>query len=109
QVRRTLTDRLLWVWLSRVWSDWRPAIVLMQPDTVVAWHRRGFRLFWIWKSRRGPGRPSGPPDVQALIRSMANANPLWGAPRIHGELPKLGIIVSQSTVAKYIGRRRRPP
>ena len=81
----------------------------MNPDTVVGWHRRGFCLFWNWKSRHRPGRPSVPADVRALIRTMANANPLWGAPRIHGELQKLEIAVSQSTVAKDMARRQRPP
>ncbi len=109
RLRLSKADRLLWVWLSRIWSDWRAALVLVQADTVVAWHRRGFRLFWTWKSRRRTGRPSVPADVRALIRTMADANPLWGAPRIHGELRKLGIAVSQSTVAKYMGRRRPPP
>ena len=72
-------------------------------------HRRGFRLFWTWKSRRRTGRPIVPADVRALIRKMSHANPLWGAPRIHGELQKLGIALSQSTDAKYMVRRRRPP
>ena len=89
RVRLTAADRLLWVWVSRVWSDWRAALVLVKPDTVVGWHRRGFRLFWTWKSRRRTGRPSVPADVSALIRTMSDANPLWGAPRIHGELQKL--------------------
>jgi transposase InsO family protein len=83
--------------------------VLVKPDTVVAWHRRGFQLFWTWKSRRRTGRPTLQSDVRVLIRTMADANPFWGAPRIHGELQKLGITASQSTVAKYMGRRRQPP
>ena len=86
-----------------------PAVHIVTPETVVAWHRRGFRLFWTWKSRQRTGRPGVPPDVRALIREMSTANPLWGAPRIHGELQKLGISVSQSTVAKYMRRPRRPP
>src|SRR5215471_1208200 len=105
----TAADRLLWVWLSRIWTEWRPALVLVQPDTVVAWHRRGFRLFWTWKSRHRTGRPNLSGDVRALIRTMSHANPFWGAPRIHGELKKLGIVLSQSTVAKYIVSRRPPP
>jgi transposase InsO family protein len=100
---------VLWVWLSRVWDDWRTAILIVRPETVLAWHRRGFRLFWTWKSRRRMGRPNVPADVRQLIRAMAAANPLWGAPRIHGELLKLGIAISQATVAKYMPRRRRPP
>ena len=109
RLRLTAADRLLWVWFSRIWTEWRPALVLVQPATVVAWHRRGFRLFWTWKSRHRTGRPTVPADVRALIRTMSQANPLWGAPRIHGELRKLGITLSQSTVAKYMVRRRRPP
>ena len=109
RLRLTATDRLLWVWLSRFWREWRPALVLVQPTTVVAWHRRGFRLFWTRKSRHGTGRPTVPADIRTLIRAMSHANPLWGAPRIHGELRKLGITLSQSTVAKYMVRRRRPP
>ena len=86
-------DRLLWVCVSRIWSEWRRVLVLVQPDTVLAWHRRGFRLFWSWKSGHRSGRPSIPADVRALIRTLSEANPLWGAPRIHGELRKLGVIV----------------
>lgn len=105
----TQADRLLWVWLSRVWIQWRSAVVIVKPDTVIAWHRRAFRLFWTWKSRHRLGRPTVPADVRALIRTMSQANPLWGAPRIHGELLKLGIDVSQASVAKYLVRPRRPP
>jgi hypothetical protein len=75
----------------------------------VAWHRKGFRLFWTWKSRRCTGRPPVGSDVRALIRTMAHENPLWGAPRIHGELLKLGVQVSQATVAKYLARPAAPP
>jgi transposase InsO family protein len=96
-------DRWLWVWLSRSWSDWRTALVIVKPETVIAWHRKGFRLFWTWKSRRRTGRPPVPTDVRALIRTMSHENPLWGAPRIHGELLKVGLTVSQATVAKVHG------
>jgi putative transposase len=109
RVRLSKADRWLWVGLSRVWSRWRAALVIVQPDTVIAWHRRGFRLFWSWKSRRRTGRPRVPERVRSLIRTMADANPRWGAPRIHGELLKLGIEVSQATVAKYIVRPRPSP
>ena len=102
-------DRWLWAWLSRFWSGWRTALVIVKPETVVAWHRQGFRLFWTWKSRRRGGRPYVPPDVRTLIRTMSRDNPLWGAPRIHGELLKLGIDVSQASVAKYMMRRDKPP
>jgi putative transposase len=100
---------LLWVWLANLWNGWRAAIVIVKPETVLAWHRRGFRLLWTWKSRRRLGRPVIPPDVRQLIRRMATPDPLWGAPRIHGELLKLGIDISQATVAKYMPRHRRPP
>ena len=109
RLRLTAPDRVLWAWLSQAWSGWRPALVLVKPDTVLAWHRRGFRLFWTWKSRYRTGRPAAAPEVRALIRRMAAANPVWGAPRIHGELQKLGISVSQATVAKYMPRRTKPP
>jgi putative transposase len=109
RVRLTRVDRLRWVWLSRVWNDWRSALVIVKPETVVGWHRRGFRLFWTWKSRCRLGRPAVPCEIRALIRTMSGANPMWGAPRIHGELLKLGIDVSQATVAKYMVHRRRPP
>jgi len=102
-------DRVLWVWISRLWSSWRSALLIVKPETVVAWHRRGFRLYWAWKSRVHDGRPALPKEVRDLIRHMSVANTGWGAPRIHGELLKLGIEVSESTVAKYMIRRRRPP
>jgi putative transposase len=109
RLRLTLVDRMLWAWLSHSWRGWRSAIHIVKPETVIAWHRRGFRLFWRWKSRHRTGRPSVPHDVRALIREMSTANPLWGAPRIHGELRKLGISVNQSTVAAYMRRQPRPP
>ncbi len=102
-------DRVLWVWLSRLWNDWRLALLIVKPETVVAWHRKGFRLYWTRKSRRCEGRPTVSPEVKNLIRQMSLANPRWGAPRIHGELLKLGIQISQGTVAKYMVRRRKPP
>jgi transposase InsO family protein len=83
-------------------------LCIVKPETVIAWHRRGFRLFWTWKSRQRIGRPGLAADVRGLIRELSTANPLWGAPRIHGELQKLGITVSQSTVAKYMRRHPRP-
>jgi putative transposase len=109
RLRLTPVDRTLWAWLSRSWCGWRSAIHIVKPETVIAWHRRGFRLFWTWKSRHRSGRPTVSPDVGSLIREMSTANPLWGAPRIHGELLKLGISVSQSTVAKYVRRHPRQP
>ena len=103
-------DRLLWAWLCAVWSDWRSALVIVKPDTVIAWHRKGFRLFWAWKIRRGqPGRPTVPKHVRELIRRLTRENPLWGAPRVHGELLKLGIDVGETSVGKYLVRHRKPP
>ena len=108
--RLSLTDRLLWVWLSELWSGWRSALRIVKPETVIAWHRRGFRLYWSWKSgHHPPGRPSMSAEVIALIRKMSQANPRWGAPRIHGELLKLGFELSEATVAKYMVRHRKPP
>ena len=109
RLRLVQADRWLWTWLSRVWTAWRTALVIVKPETVMAWHRRGFRFVWTWKSRRRTGRPTAPADLRALIRTMSQTNPFWGAPRIHGELLKLGMDVSQATVAKYMVRRRQPP
>ena len=104
------SDRVFWVLLARLWHGWAEVVAIVQPETVIRWQRTGFRLFWTWKSRRpGPGRPAVAPEVRALIRTMARANPLWGAPRIHGELQKLGLEISQATVSKYLVRRRTPP
>jgi putative transposase len=105
----TPADRLLWAWLREVWKDWRSSLFLVQPATVIGWHRQGFRLFWTWKIRRGqPGRPVLPKDIRDLIRRMSRENPLWGAPRIHSELRKLGMDVGETSVSKYLIRRRRP-
>ena len=106
----TAVDRLLWTWVCEVWSDWRSALIIVKPETVIAWHRKGFRLFWTWKVRHGqPGRPAVPKDVRELIRKMSRENPLWGAPRIHGELLKLGIDIGATSVGKYLVRNKRPP
>ncbi|HEX4594281.1 MAG TPA: hypothetical protein VH157_08395, partial [Bryobacteraceae bacterium] len=108
--RLSSADRLLWTWLCEVWSDWRSALVIVQPQTVIAWHRKGFRLFWSWKVRHGrSGRPPVSKQLRELIRKMSRDNPLWGAPRIHGELLKLGIDIGETSVGKYIIRRRKPP
>ena len=85
------------------------ALVIVKPETVIRWHRAGFRLFWRWKSRSRGGRPRVPLEIRQLVREMSLANPLWGAPRIHGELLKLGIEIGQTSVAKYMARMRRPP
>ena len=108
RLRLKSTDRVHRAWRSRTWRGWRSALHIVKPETVVGWHRRGFRLFWTWKSRRRTGRPGVRADVRALIRELSTANPLWVAPRIHGELQKSAIVVSQSTVAKYMGRHPRP-
>jgi transposase InsO family protein len=103
-------DRLFWVWLSRIWPKWRKALLLVRPETVVGWHRQGFRLFWTWISRRKLcGRPGVSAEVRDLIRKMAAANPLWGAPRIHGELLKLGLDISERTVSRLMPKERKPP
>jgi putative transposase len=102
-------DRILWVWLSRLWTNWRSALLIVKPESVIAWHRKGFRLYWTWKSLHRGGRPIVSTEIQELIRRMSIANPRWGAPRIHGELLKLGTEVSQATVAKYMGSNRKPP
>jgi putative transposase len=109
RLRLRHVDRWLWAWLSHVWSGWRTTLVIVKPETVVGWHRKGFRLFWTWKSRRRTGRPRVSSEARALIRRLALENPLWGAPRIHGELLKLGVQVSQATVAKYITRPAATP
>jgi putative transposase len=105
----TKMDRVFWVVLSRLWKSWRHSVHIVRPETVVGWHRQGFRRYWAWKSRRRSGRPMIRAELRELIARMSRANPLWGAPRIHGELLKLGLTVSQATVSKYMLRPRRPP
>ena len=103
-------DRIFWVLLSRLWPNWRTALLIVQPDTVIRWHRRGFKLFWRWKSRAGKvGRPQIALEIRKLIRRMSRENPLWGIPRIQSELALLGHIVSETTVGKYRTRHRKPP
>jgi transposase InsO family protein len=102
-------DRLLLIGLYRLAPGVLDALKIVRPETLMSWHRAGFRAYWRWKSRPRGGRPKTAADIRRLIREMSVANPLWGAPRIHGELLKLGIDVGQTTVAKYMARRRRPP
>lgn len=102
-------DRIFWVWLSRLWRGWASALLLVQPETVVRWHRQGFGLYWRWKSRAGPGRPRIDAELRQLIRRMAAENPTWGAPRILSELRLLGYATAESTVARYMVRPRKPP
>src|SRR6201982_3731229 len=102
-------DRLIFVALYRLLPGTLNALTLVKLHTVVRWHRAGFRSYWRWKSRPRSGRPTVPAEIRLLIREMSIANPLWGAPRIHGELLKLGIEIGQTSVAKYMARRRGPP
>ena len=104
------SERIFWVWLYRLWPACLQTLKIFKPDTLVRWHRKGFRLYWTWKSRpRQGGRPAIDPDVRKLIRTMSRNNIGWGAPRIHGELKMLGIQISESTVAKYMIRHSNPP
>ena len=109
RLRLRTTDRLIFVWLYRLFPSLLGAAIIFKPETLVRWHRSGFRLYWRWKSRRRVGRPQVPSEIRDLVRTISQDNPLWGAPRIHGELLKLGIGIAQSTVAKYMCRRRGPP
>ena len=103
-------DRLLWAWLYRAWPHCLKVMVLVKPATVIHWHRQGFRRYWRWRSQsQRPGRPSVNREIRELIRQMSVANPLWGAPRIHGEMLKLGIEVSEATVGRHMVRRHGPP
>ncbi len=110
RLKLTKTDRLLFVWLYRIQPQILVTIRIIKPETVVRWHRKGFKLYWTWKSRRGrPGRPKIDRELRSLIRQICRENPLWGAPRIHGELLKLGFDVAQPTVSKYMIRSKKPP
>src|SRR5258705_12243207 len=102
-------DRLIFVGLYRLVPNTIKALTIVKQDTVIRWHRTGFRSYWRWKSRHRRGRPIAPLEIRRQIREMSIANPLWGAPRIHGELLKLGIDVGQTSVAKYMAWRRSPP
>ena len=102
-------DRIFWVWLSRLWSGWRSALAIVQPETVVKWHRQGFKIYWRWKSRKKPGRSQIDRKIRDLIRRMSRENPTWGAPRILSELLLLGHAVAESTVAKYMVRDPKAP
>jgi len=103
--RLSVWDQVFWVLLRRVWSRWAEVLVVVKPETVVRWHRAGFRLYWRWLSRRRElGRPRIGSQIRQLIDRMAKENPLWGVPRIHGELVKLGFVVSERTVSRYLGR-----
>ncbi len=109
QVRLRNVDRLILVWLYRAFPALINAITVVTPETVLGWHRRGFRAYWNWKSRRHGGRPRIDRELRDLIRQMSRDDPLWGAPRIHGELLMLGLEVAESTVGRYMITTRRPP
>jgi hypothetical protein len=100
-------DRLFWTTLRRFWSRWTDVLVIVKPETVVGWHRAGFRLYWRWRSRPRGGRPKITEETRALIRRLAEENAGWGAPKIHGDLQKLGFVVSERTVARYLRRVQR--
>ena len=103
------SDRALLVWMTRLWPSLLGMVQVVEPATILRWHRAGFRSYWRWKSRKRAGRPRIDRDLRDPIRRMSRENPLWGAPRIHGELLKLGFELAESTVSKYMSRRRRPP
>jgi hypothetical protein len=104
-------DRLFWTILRRYWSRWAEVLVIVRPSTVVGWHRTGFRLYWRWRSGLRNGRPQISQEIRGLVRRLAVENPEWGAPKIHGEILKLGLAVSERSVARYLRRirRRRDP
>src|SRR5215208_7711859 len=105
----TAADSFLLAWVCRLFPKTCDALAIVRPETVVRWHRADFRSYWRWKSRRRSGRPAASAEIRQLIREMSIANPLWGAPRIHGELLKLDIDIGQTSVAKYMARKKRPP
>jgi hypothetical protein len=108
-VANVIIDRLIFVGLYRLFPKVCCALAIVKPGTIVRWHRAGFRLYWRWKSRPRGGRPTVPLEIHRLIREMSIANPLWEAPRIHGELLKLSIDIGQTSVAKFMARRRGSP
>ena len=108
RARLTGADRSFWMLISKIWPRWREVLHVVRPETVIRWHREGFRRHWTRKCRK-VGRPPIDPKIRSLIRRMCEANPLWGAPRIHGELLKLGLNVSEAVVSKYMIRGRKPP
>ncbi|HEX3483063.1 MAG TPA: IS3 family transposase [Kofleriaceae bacterium] len=108
--RVTAADRWFWVVLRRFWARWSEVLVFVKPETVIRWHRAGFRHYWNWRSRRGrQGRPRAAAEVRVLVRRLATENPTWGAPRIHGELRMLGFDVSERTVSRLMPRRAPKP
>jgi putative transposase len=102
-------DRLFWVILSKLWKNWREVLLIVKPQTVVKWHRQGFRLYWRWKSKAPIGRPKINKEIRELIRRVSRENPLWGTPRLQAELRLLGFEIAERTVAKYRVRSGKPP
>jgi putative transposase len=102
-------DRFFWVVTSRLWKDWRNVLIIVKPETVIRWHRQGFKLYWRWKSKAPVGRPKINQEIRELIRRMSRENPLWGSPRIQAELSLLGFNVTERTVAKYRIKHAKPP
>jgi len=102
-------DRAFLIWMTRLWPSLLDAVQVVQPETILRWHRAGFKMFWRWKSRNRAGRPRIDRGLRDLIRRMSSENPLWGASRIHGELLMLGFEVAQSTVSKYMARPSKLP
>jgi len=100
-------DRLFWTALRQCWPRWTDVLVLVKPATVIGWHRTGFRFYWRWRSRPCGGRPKITEEIRVLIQRLAQENQGWGAPKIHGELQKLGLVVSERSVARYLRRIRR--
>jgi hypothetical protein len=109
RIRQRGSDRALLVWMTRLWPNLLGAAQVVQPETILRWHRSGFKAFWRWKSRKRAGRPKIDRGLRDLIRRMSRENALWGASRIHGELLMLGFQVAQSTVSKYMVRGQNPP
>jgi hypothetical protein len=108
--RLRLGDRLFWIVVLQLWRDWRSILVIVKPETVIKWHRQGFKCYWRWKSRSGRvGRPKINEEIRILIRRMSRENPTWGVPRTQAELYLLGYEIAESTVAKYRVRIRKPP
>ena len=97
-------DRFFWTTLRRFWSRWNDVLLIVQPETIVGWHRAGFRLYWRWRSRSRAGRPSVTQELRDLIARLAEENPDWVAPKIHGELQKLGFTIAERTVPRYLRR-----
>jgi hypothetical protein len=100
-------DRLFWISPRRFWPGWKSVIIIVRPDTVAAWHQAGFRWYWRWRSSGPPGRPKVAKELRDLVRRVARENPGWGAPKIHGELLKLGFEISETTVSRYLRRVHR--